>query len=54
MTARAIIAFVLQFDFVWLLLCCCLAVVRIFGEDRPDVLGRLVCHRNSCEANGFS
>ena len=54
MTARAIMAFVLQFGFVRLLLCRCLAVVRIFGEDRPDNPGRLVRHSNRCEADGFA
>jgi hypothetical protein len=54
MTARAIMAFVLQFGFVRLLLCCSLAVICVFGEDGLDDPGRLVRHGNRCEADWFS
>jgi len=54
MTARAITAFVLQFGFVRFLLRRCLAVVSIFGEDRPNDPRRLTRHSNRCKADGVS
>ena len=54
MTARAIMAFVLQFGVVRLLLSCGLAVIRVLGEYRPDDPRRLVRHRNGSEADRFA
>lgn len=54
MTARANMAFDLQFGLVRLLLCRRLAVVGIFGEDCPVDPGRLVRHSNRCKTDGFA
>jgi hypothetical protein len=52
MAARAIMTVVLQFLRLRLR-SYCLAVVRVFGEDRPNDLRSFIRHSNCYDKNGF-